>query len=222
MKKIVLLMFVLVSMTAFAQKDVTKFLGIPVDGNKTTMMQKLKAKGFKYSQKLNCLTGEFNGSKVMVDVATNNNKVWRIVIVDAIPLNETNIKIRFNNLCKQFQGNKKYCPPITDFLIPEEEDISYEMLAHNKRYEAVFYQAPDDADKFLKDLHSYLLTFFSEEELANPTDEISKKITDVGYNYMIENFSYKTVWFMIGGQYGEYKIQMYYENKYNQSDGEDL
>ena len=36
---------VLATMT-FAQKDVTKFLGIPVDGTKAEMMQKLKAKGF--------------------------------------------------------------------------------------------------------------------------------------------------------------------------------
>ena len=36
----------LLSAVAFAQKDVTKFLGIPVDGTKTQMIQKLKAKGF--------------------------------------------------------------------------------------------------------------------------------------------------------------------------------
>ena len=32
-----------------AQMDVTKFLGIPVDGNKSDMMSKLKSKGFTQS-----------------------------------------------------------------------------------------------------------------------------------------------------------------------------
>ena len=31
-----------------AQKDITKFMGIPVDGFKKDMIQKLKAKGFEY------------------------------------------------------------------------------------------------------------------------------------------------------------------------------
>lgn len=42
------LMFLMLGVYAFAQKDVTQFLGIPVDGTKTEMVQKLKAKGFKY------------------------------------------------------------------------------------------------------------------------------------------------------------------------------
>ena len=58
MKKIIIVMLLFVSMVANAQKDVTKFLGIPVDGLKPAMMQKLKAKGFQYNQRLDCLTGE--------------------------------------------------------------------------------------------------------------------------------------------------------------------
>ena len=47
MKKLLtLMMVVMVSLTSFAQKDVTKFLGIPVDGTVAAMKQKLMAKGF--------------------------------------------------------------------------------------------------------------------------------------------------------------------------------
>ena len=47
MKK-VLISFVLccISIVSMAQTDVTKFLGIPVDGDKSEMMEKLKSKGF--------------------------------------------------------------------------------------------------------------------------------------------------------------------------------
>ena len=65
-----------------AQKDVTKFLGIPVDGTKSAMIQKLKAKGFTYHQKDDLLEGEFNGEKVNIAIVTQGNKVWRIAVAD--------------------------------------------------------------------------------------------------------------------------------------------
>ena len=48
-------------MSAFAQEDVTKFLGIPVDGFKPEMIRKLKAKGFvEHPYRTDELVGEFN------------------------------------------------------------------------------------------------------------------------------------------------------------------
>ena len=106
MKKILFILLMLVSITAFAENDVTKFLGIPVDGFKQDMIQKLKAKGYRYNAASDCLTGEFNGSDVEISVATNNNKVWRIMVVDANYSSETDIKIKFNKLVGQFQNNR--------------------------------------------------------------------------------------------------------------------
>ena len=55
MKHILLSIILLIfSEGLYAQKDVTKFLNIPVDGSKTAMTQKLKAKGFQYNSTLNC------------------------------------------------------------------------------------------------------------------------------------------------------------------------
>ena len=162
------------------QHEVTQFLGIPVDGTKTAMIQKLKAKGFKTVQGVpDALTGEFNGKDVNLFIGTNNNKVWRIIVADATGTDATNIKIRFNTLCQQFSNNSKYIS-VSDFSIPSSEDIQYELLVHKKRYEAAFYQKP-------------------AEDCEN-----------------------RTVWFMIGELYGEYQIIMFYENGYNQANGEDL
>ena len=115
MKNLLTVVMLFVFSTAlYAQKDVTKFLGIPVDGTKTAMIQKLKAKGFTPSiWDKNILEGEFNGFDVNVHIATNNNKVWRIMLADKNTLDETGIKIRFNKLCRQFENNKKYEPMTT-------------------------------------------------------------------------------------------------------------
>lgn len=59
-----------------AQNDVTTFLGIPVDGFKSEMKQKLVSKGFvpKKVGTNEFLEGEFNGTDVHVYIATNNIK----------------------------------------------------------------------------------------------------------------------------------------------------
>lgn len=82
----------------YAQKDVTKFLGIPVDGTKQAMIQKLKAKGFTYNQKYNILEGEFNGENINIHIVTQGNKVYRIGVSDNSTRDEAQIRLRFNEL----------------------------------------------------------------------------------------------------------------------------
>ena len=86
MKKIVFFIVLLtITISTFAQKDVTKFMGIPIDGFKPEMIKKLKEKGFVSSTTdKDILEGEFNGTQVNVHVATNNNKVCRIMLCDAL------------------------------------------------------------------------------------------------------------------------------------------
>ena len=141
MKKILLVAMLLIcSIALHAQNDVTRFLGIPVDGSKYEMIQKLKAKGFQSTPfDKDVLTGEFNGTDVNIYVVTTNNKVSRIMVADVNTMDETDIKIRFNKLCRQFQKNKKYLPAslsVEDYSLSDDENISYEMLVHKKRYEA--------------------------------------------------------------------------------------
>lgn len=92
-----------ISTVAFSQNDVTTFLGIPVDGTKSDMIQKLKAKGFTYDATYDMLEGEFNGKDVEVLIVTENNKVYRICLIDKNETTESQIKIRFNTLCRQFE-----------------------------------------------------------------------------------------------------------------------
>lgn len=226
MKNLLTVVMLFVFSTAlYAQKDVTKFLGIPVDGTKTAMIQKLKAKGFQYNSSGDYLTGEFNGRDVRISVVTNNNKVYRIMVVDDNNSDETSIKIRFNTLCRQFENNKKY-KSMTDKeqTIPDDEDLSYEMTVNNKRYEAVYYQQLEITDSiaFAKEVRSNLLSEYTEEQLANPSDEIKQEGLEATVLYLMDLCLKKTVWFKIAKHAGEYYITMYYDNEYNHADGEDL
>ena len=148
MKKILsIALLLMLFVTLQAQENVTKFLGIPVDGTKSAMIQKLKNKGFQYNYSQDCLEGEFNGTQVRISVVTNNNKVFRIMVEDANSCDETDIKIRFNKLCNQFKNNTRYfSSPTLDYTLSESEKISYEMTINNKRYEAAYWQLPADTD----------------------------------------------------------------------------
>ena len=184
MKKILSLAFLLMlSLSVFAQRQVTKFLGIPVDGSRTAMIQKLKAKGFRYNSYVKGLEGKFNGTNVLIYVQTNKNKVWRIIVTYKDSYDEEQIKAHYNLLINQFSNNPRYKVLDAEELT-DKDDIVYEVSFHKKQYQAVFCQLPDD-----------------------------------------ENIEKRLVWCTIRedlNKFQKYIIGIYYENKYNEPNGDDL
>lgn len=215
----------LLAVSMYAQKDVTTFLGIPVDGYKSEMKQKLISKGYvpKKIGDNEFFEGEFNGVDVHIYIATNNNKVYRIMLCDANTRSEADIKIRFNTLVSQFQNNKKYTS-LEDYTLSESEDISYNMAVRKKNYDALFYQVPNmekvDTLALQEHVRGEILKKYSPEQLENPSEEISKEAESIAMRMgMIFK---KPVWFRICEHYGEYYITMFYDYEYNHANGEDL
>ena len=179
MKKILsVLMLLLLSISIYAQQDVTKFLGIPVDGSKAAMIQKLKEKGFTYNTTTDFLEGVFNGEKVYIHIQTNKNKVWRIVVWNKTGRDEGQIKIRYNKLFQQFEDNSKYTISETSHKLSDSEDISYEISVHKKQYAATFYQLPYEGAQdrivwftIVKEYGKYYIMLFYENENNNSHGE---------------------------------------------------
>lgn len=184
MKKILSLAFLLMlSLSVFAQRQVTKFLGIPVDGSRTDMIEKLKDKGFTEEKYGNGLEGQFNGKDVLIYVHTNNNKVWRILVAYKNNFNKEEIKTQYNSLINQFYNNPRYKVFDAEGLT-SKDDIYQEVSINKKQYQASFGQLPDD-----------------------------------------ENIKNRLVWFTIEeypNKFQKYYIAIFYENKYNEANGEDL
>lgn len=205
MKKLLLLFIIsALSCKISAQSDVTKFLGIPVDGTKPAMIEKLKAKGFRWNAQMECLEGEFNGEEVYVRVLTNNNKVWRIALMDKLVRDEGQIRVRFNNLVDQFEANRNYRKPIfleEDQRIPDKERIGDQIWLHHKQYQASFIQTGP-----LEDVES-----MSEEEAMAYLQRVGAA--------MMNN----SVWFSIHrDKYDEFRLLLYYDNERNHAQGDDL
>ena len=229
MKRLLFIVLAMIAtITSFAQqKDVTSFLGIPVDGTVLSMKQKLVSKGFvpKKVGTNEFLEGEFNGCNVNVYIRTNNNKVYRIMVADKNTVDEAQIKIRFNNLVSQFENNKRYTS-LDKYTLSDEENISYEMTVNKKNYDALFYQVPNmekaDTLALQKKVLSELLSKYTVAELKNPSEEITKEIQNTAIKIGTELMLMKPVWFKIVRVNGEYFICMFYDNEYNSSHGEDL
>lgn len=227
-RTITLCLAIMVAFAASAQKNVTKFLGIPVDGTKSAMIQKLKAKGFTYDATNDVLSGEFNGRDVNLHVVTNNNKVYRIMVSDATGSSEGDIRIRFNTLCRQFEKNGKYIPQnfVGEYSIGEDVDISYEMTVDNKRFEAAYYQV-SEADQDTTGLADWaidkIVEKYGEEGYQNLSEEEAAQAQlFLIMEYIREKISHKSVWMMISSNFGRYYINIYYDNEFNHADGEDL
>ena len=223
MKKLIIFPLLFVAVFASAQIEVTKFLGIPVDGNKQQMIQKIKEKGYLYNSNYDRLEGEFNGRDVFIYVVTNNNKVYRILVEDAVYSSEGDIKIRFNTLLRQFENNnRKYFSMSTeDGELSESEDISYEMTVNNKRYEAAFIQTNNTLDSVTlsKKMEEFNKENYGDDYLLDMTDE---QILDASIKFFLSLYIDNSVWFMINERYGRYGILLYYDNNRNRANGEEL
>lgn len=223
MKKLIIFPLLFVAVFASAQIEVTKFLGIPVDGNKQQMIQKIKEKGYLYNSNYDRLEGEFNGRDVFIYVVTNNNKVYRILVEDAVYSSEGDIKIRFNTLLRQFENNnQKYFSMSTeDGELSESEDISYEMTVNNKRYEAAFIQTNNTLDSVTlsKKMEEFNKENYGDDYLLDMTVE---QILDASIKFFLSLYIDNSVWFMINERYGRYGILLYYDNNRNRANGEEL
>lgn len=223
----------------FGQSESTlKFLGIPVDGSKSEIVEALKSKGFEYDSESDFLIGDFNGRESHIGIVENHGKVYRVVVFDADTYDAGEIRIRFNNLIHQFENNDKYFYIFPNDIIPEDEDIHYEILVNKKQYIAEFRYNPLYDNDELRD--RLINEAVEESKLSIEKTKDEKTIGGITYgefysdkdNYdqlissvvrlKVIQMSNSSVWFKIFEHYGKYYIGLYYDNLLNAPNGEDL
>lgn len=247
MKRFLLSVLLLMSLpvVVFGQQEVTKFLGIPVDGSRSKMIRKLIKKGFKPSSlDRNTLMGEFNGENSFVSVMTNRNKVWRVCVIDVVGRDEHEIKVRFNQLCEEFfesgryvtarehvlaslTRNVKYVSTSDspdNYMLSDDDDISHGISCNDTIYGVSFCQLPTKSDttEVMKEVMTVFVDKYSVVQMSNPTEEVRAEMRAEAVKRLDEQTSMRAVWFRIHEIDGKYRIALYYDNKYNEASGEDL
>ena len=224
-KLIITLLLTVLCSAAFAQESnngTLKFIGIPIDGPKEQLIEKIKAKGFRGSPYHEYLEGQFNGRNVQIYVKDNHGIAWRVFV--AFPkTNAYRVRFEYNQLLNQFLQNDKYFPLEPFEEIPHDEDIPYEMTVHNKDYSAGFgFISPDvfskeEVEKFREKFDSFqaIEEYIDLKEYLN--DEDASNVLN-----MFGSLINSCVSFTILQASGEYLIGLYYDNLKNAPRGEDL
>lgn len=211
MRNILTITVLLFAFSLHAQKEVTTFLGIPVDGTKSEMINKLKEKGFTYKLYADCLTGKFNNKDVIVYVVTQNDKVWRIFILEDCNYDRHNVILRYNELLSQFEKDINYTKatgseilsfPDSEYTFPDDINDEY----------ALFIQ--ENKTKVIDQIKPLLLQKYSEAQLANPDIGITLGIQIEIIEYACTK-AQKLFGFNIVETDGMYHITLYYDNLHN-------
>lgn len=224
----------LISVLLKAENYPTKFLGIPIDGTKQEMINRLEEKGFIYNEEQDWLSGEFNGKEVIIYISTKNRKVYGISVRYRYFYTAEEIKSIYNDLLQQFQKNPKYIPVnLHQSAIPTEEDIAREMSQNNKEYIAGFLQRTNEADStvtlndsFKECTNKYidkLISLMPSDTLYNET-EYTKIVENIGemcwYEELKAMYINNIVGFQIDKAYGEnYILLLIYTNGHNKNIG---
>jgi len=170
MRKLVFVLLMLLTLSLNAQDNVMKIMGIPIDGSKSEMIDKLQEKGFAPEQVLIDLenaqnevvrqggeipegrirerdgeyfmNGYFDGKDSKVIVVSYNKKVYQVMVVIDSPYNELNAKIQFDLYVEQL--SKKY----TLFYNFAEDILDKDLtMPFDNPIKAVFTTAYDESDK---------------------------------------------------------------------------
>ncbi len=90
----------------------------------------------------------------------------------------------------------------------------------------MFYQAPNtgkaEEEEMEKQARKELLSRYTEDQLANPTEQMNKEMDEIASKIAMDLIAKKSVWFRINEMDGGYYINMFYDNEYNRANGEDL
>ena len=239
MKRLItILLLMLSALLAAAQSNnagTLKFMGIPIDGPKKSLIEKIEGKGFTYNPYKDCLRGQFNGRNVDVYVVDNHGTAYR-VFVSFPECSENRIRSEYNHLLNQFLRNDKYIGIKDLDEIGEKEDIYYQMEINKKHYGASFaYVSPDVFDEEqIKMIHE-----IAEQVKVMNNDDIQALGESLWASYQYKSpsasteeiltvmnkllsIAYGNVWFTLHRDGGDYRIGLYYDNVKNMPNGEDL
>ena len=236
-KLIITLLLTVLCSAAFAQESnngTLKFIGIPIDGPKEQLIEKIKAKGFRSSPYREGLLGQFNGQTVEVEVLDNHGTAYCVCV--AFPgTSAYMVRTEYNALLEQFLCNDKYLPVKSYEKIPEDVDFSFGIAAFNEKYRPSFaYISPDiftkDEAKKLREAYAKLMTM-PEEERNSEESLLLAFASDVNgwtpeeasaFTNKLPTIRDGGVCFTIIPDSGEYQIGLFYYNLKNAPRGEDL
>ncbi len=210
-----------------AQRQVTTFQGVPVDGTREEMAGKLAERGFVPAQGAQgVLRGPFMGGEVDLDIEEAGGRVWRVTLRDVAPGDPSLARERFNALCSRFASDSAYYEGGRAHPIPDGEDIARGM-EDGKVYSAGFHQLPEGVSPgdFIAGVTERALVecgkIFTLEEILAGGEEVATAMRRLALEQLEDLFN-RSAWLVIERDADGYRVVTRFDNGYNSPTGADI
>ena len=152
-------LYLMFALTMQAQKDITTFKGVPVDGNRQAVVVKLKANGCKSGKKNNLIT-DFADGRYNVKVLSGGKGVYQVRLTDMeVTENLDSIINRYNSLVDWFRNNPYYTEyEYNRYIYRGNDDTHIKYINENWYYAEFFQKAKDGHEELYSKPVSFYLT----------------------------------------------------------------
>ena len=137
MKRILnIIMMTMLALTTQAQQSITEFMGIPVDGSKTSLIKKLKNKGVVNMQ---CIMDNIDYN---IKIYDHKGKVYRISLIEKKGTDDPCVAVKkYNDLVTRYKNDTRdYTEYESNDLIREANSQRYKRFISEGFYYAEFFQ----------------------------------------------------------------------------------
>ena len=150
------------------------FLGVPVDGTKSDVINALTSRGFAYDLDEEGMLGEFEGENVFLHISENKaGKVYQIMVYFHTKESaKENIEV-YNKLVNRFNADStNYWSFYEEELIPENVNLDSLIKEEEGEIWAEYLLTQQlDTAAYLQNTFAALLSKFTPEQIKNPTEE---------------------------------------------------
>lgn len=132
-----------------AQSNVTSFMGVPVNGSKTKVIQQLKSKGLVAGVGDIDMMGVVDGRICLVNILTHKSKAYRIMVIEKDATTDVNAIIkRYNNLIETYRNDSTMTEYEYNRAVTSRDMPFYEDYIHSGVYYAEFFQKSGEPELY--------------------------------------------------------------------------
>lgn len=149
------------------------FLGVPVDGTKSDIINALTSKGFAYDMDEDGMFGEFMGESAFVHLSENKaGKVCRLMVYFHTKESaKENIEV-YNKLINRFNADSTtYWSFYEEELLAENANLDSLLNIGENIWADYLLSQQIDTAAYLKNVFATMLSKYTPEQIKNPTEE---------------------------------------------------
>lgn len=201
------------------------FLGVPVDGTKSDIINALTSKGFAYDMDEDGMFGEFEGEGAFVHISENKaGKVYQLMIYFHTKESaKENIEV-YNKLVTRYNADSTaYWSFYEEELLPENANLDSLLNIDDNIWAEYLLSQQVDTAAYLENVFAVMLSKYTPEQIKNPTEEQRMQTVSIMQQEIAKLHSGRALiaLFKDDDEAGKYCVCLYVYNKKNEDPDEE-